>query len=421
MTRFEHPLQLYQLEHPDDWEARYDQETGGVLLVRGEPGAGFALNITAISLPAGESDEPAATPAELQVEAAAARLSLRLLPETQRREERDGATLRYGEARREDTGAANATPPGSLFRFWVLRKERLALIVTQLGPGAALPEGRCAADAVVATIRLPEVLPPTAGEFQARVLETVAREYPTVKARPGDGPWVIEIEEREGLTARVGLENLYRDCLLQSEATGVIIRRYLDYLTGSFDEARRQPSYEDARPRLMPMLKVPEWLEGLPNLAAAEFAPGLWICFTIDSPGRVAYVTRDMLRRWDVPLEQVQGVAQDNLARQQKALPVMVLRDDAGRTVAMVVNSPDGYAAASLTLPCVREALAEGLGDEYLVGLPNRDFLIAFSERDPGTCAGIIRQVKRDHQRMHHPLSGTIYRVRPDSVQPTEL
>jgi hypothetical protein len=39
-----------------------------------------------------------------------------------------------------------------------------------------------------------------------------------------------------------------------------------------------------------------------------------------------------------------------------------------------------------------------------LIGIPNRDFLIAFSDRDPAHVAAIASQVRRDAAERDHPL-----------------
>ena len=73
-----------------------------------------------------------------------------------------------------------------------------------------------------------------------------------------------------------------------------------------------------------------------------------------------------------------------------------VLPGEDGRPFALVLNSGDGYDATRLVLPQVRDAFAAELGEEYLVGIPNRDFLIAFSQRDPGMAAGIAMKLCRN-------------------------
>jgi uncharacterized protein YtpQ (UPF0354 family) len=171
------------------------------------------------------------------------------------------------------------------------------------------------------------------------------------------------------------------------------------------------------------MLKSREWVQDLPNgldLLQIEFAEGLVLCFAVDEPSRVAYVTQERLERWDMPLERIQGVALDNLSAKQEGLEMAVLPGEDGRPFALVLNSGDGYDATRLVLPQVRDAFAAELGEEYLVGIPNRDFLIAFSQRDPGMAAGIARQVRQDYHKMHHPLSPVPYRVRADEIEPAE-
>jgi uncharacterized protein YtpQ (UPF0354 family) len=172
------------------------------------------------------------------------------------------------------------------------------------------------------------------------------------------------------------------------------------------------------RDRLLPMLKPADWLDPAVALVSAEFAPGLKLYFAIDEPKMIAFVTPELLARWDVPLERVQEVALDNLARREAEL--MALPGEAGRPAALVVNTADGFAASRLALPGLREAFAEHLGDRYLVGVPNRDFLIAFSEQDAETAESIAAQVQRDYHRMDHPITPVIYRVGPDSIEPTE-
>jgi uncharacterized protein YtpQ (UPF0354 family) len=169
------------------------------------------------------------------------------------------------------------------------------------------------------------------------------------------------------------------------------------------------------------MLKSEEWVRDVPGLVTTTFAPGLVMCFVIDAPARLAYVTEELLEGWDQPLERVQEVAQDNLAGMQAQLELMVLRDANEKAVAVIVNVQDGYAATRLVVPSIRDSFAEELGEDYLVGLPNRDFLVAFTERAPETAASIIRQLKHDYQRMNHPLTTTVYRVHSDSVEPTDL
>lgn len=409
MPLFEHPLQLYHVTYPEGWEVRYEEETGGVIFVNSRVGQACALSFS----PMGMTGSGPNLLDELR--SAAARVGVELDETTLGQDDLAEALVARGEGDRP-----GAEVIGSRFRFWVVRHRALTLFITQLGPGAARPETRAAADQAVASLGFPEIMPPTIDEFRTRVLEILAREYPDLRSEVSS-QWSIELHDRDGEPmGTVGLENLYRDCLLKSESAGAIIREYLEQLLQSLGEVDDFQVYDRIRDRLLPMLKSEDWIANLPMLATTEFVTGIRMCFAIDSPTRVAYVSQEMLAGWDVPLERVQEVAADNLAR-KGPLEMMVLRDEAEHVVALVVNSQDGYDATRLALPSVRDAFAEELGDEYLVGLPNRDFLIAFSQRDSETADGIIRQVKHDYQRMNHPITEAIFRVKPDRIEVTEF
>ena len=47
---------------------------------------------------------------------------------------------------------------------------------------------------------------------------------------------------------------------------------------------------------------------------------------------------------------------------------------------------------------------AKRIPGRMLIGIPNRDFLIAFSNRNPAHVAAIAGQVRRDAVEQDHPL-----------------
>jgi uncharacterized protein YtpQ (UPF0354 family) len=64
----------------------------------------------------------------------------------------------------------------------------------------------------------------------------------------------------------------------------------------------------------------------------------------------------------------------------------------------------DGYAATRILLPELMALWAERIPGRMLIGLPNRDFLIAFSDRNPAHVNAIAKQVRRDAKQRDHPL-----------------
>ncbi|MFN3649818.1 MAG: DUF1444 family protein [Armatimonadota bacterium] len=420
MPTYEHPRQLFSVEHPSEWEPHFQEESNSVTFVYSGRVDPTAVSFSPVVMGADES-QPGDEELRMQLVKTAHRLDIPLAPEEVTLLRQGERTVAYGEG---ESARADLAPSGTRIRMWLVRAGSLALYATQLGPGAASESQRRAADELLASLRLPEVQPPSPEQFRERVLEVLQREYPRFQATAGDA-WTIELSDTEGeLNTSLGLENLYRSCLLTPESAGVLIREHLDQMLTAELEHDEYHDYAAVRGRLLPMLKSHDWVREIRRelpLVSVEFAPGLLLCFAIDSPTRLAYATETILDEWGVPLERVQEVAVDNLAERSGELPVTVLPARDGGTIAMVVNTQDGYDAARLVLPGLRDSFAAELGDEYLVGLPNRDFLIAFSERDPEVCASIIRQVKQDFQRMNHPLTPYIFRVRDDVLERTDL
>ncbi len=413
MPRFEHPFQLFTLDYPESWEPMYQEETGGLILVNpGDESNAGALSLTPIAV---NGQLP---PARLALEVNAKQIGSDLARETIRESARDGIDFAYGE------GSGTARIPGAKLRFWVVRREKVALNVVQLGPAATDTAQRAHADFALETLTFPEILPPTPAEFQARVLDILAREHSDLRAE-ADGEWGIRLTRTEGEPyVALGLENLYRSCLLNSESIGALIREHLEKLFAATPTLDDFPAFAGARPHLMPMLKPDSWAEnasGDKNLPHIPFAPGLSLCFVIDQPDQVVYVNAEHLKRWDVPLERIEEVSLDNLAERSKGMQLALMQDDEGNTAGVVLATNDGYDAARFCLPDLRDRVAELLGDEYYVGVPNRDFLIAFTLRDQESAVTIARQIRADYQRMNYPLSPETFLVRPDRIDLASL
>lgn len=412
MIAFEHPRQLFSFEYPEGWNLSYREDTGSVILLHGASKEASGLTLQPLL------DADARSPVEALLESAR-RCGVTVDPGNVRTGQRGEVSLAHaeGESRR-------MLVIRSRFRFWVFQRGPLSLLAVQLGPGTGSEAVRRAVDEVLESLTFPEILPPSPEEFRDRVIEVLTREYTHVRAAAVD-PWVIELRDAEDeVVGKLGLENLYRRCLLSAESAGAIIREHLDQTLSPMVQQQTYSRFEAVRDRLLPMLKPEDWVQDASaqlELARVPFATGLFICFAVDEPGHVAYVSESMVEEWGVPLEQIQGAAQDNLARKSEAIELAMLPGKDDRPAAIVVNVGDAYDATRIILPDLRELFSEHLGDEYLAGVPNRDFLIVFSQRDPEIAGNIIRQVKADYQRMNHPVSPTIYRVRVDTVEPTDL
>jgi hypothetical protein len=86
-----------------------------------------------------------------------------------------------------------------------------------------------------------------------------------------------------------------------------------------------------------------------------------------------------------------------------------------GHCVAIAIK--DGHGATRLLLPGIRARLMAALGDFVYVGIPDRDFLVAWS-RDYSYYEQFIEQIAQDFQRRPYPVTGALFVVTPAGVRP---
>ena len=184
----------------------------------------------------------------------------------------------------------------------------------------------------------------------------------------------------------------------------------LDDIVEAHLEALRQvpppsppPTEKEAAEALLPMLNRPELLEHVqrqdaPPPVHRPFVAGLIITYVFDFPDYRAYINENILARImsgpEVTFDMIHEYALENLRRRTTSRDYQThgLR---GKTM-VVCETRDGYAATRVLLPDLMATWAERIPGRMLIGIPNRDFLIAFSDRDPAHVAAIARQVRRD-------------------------
>lgn len=240
------------------------------------------------------------------------------------------------------------------------------------------------------------------------------------KAEPGGGS--LSCGE-----VTLGLDNLYR-LLKEGEARRAEIDRRL---LGAYEEARRRaaaeqglaagatPTWEAARPRLRPQLVPADYAVQNPDLLRKPFLPGVDLAYAIDERERYALLLAPQAASWGLAEGELHAVALANFESlcQPGALEVTVPSDPANQGRWLAIEADDGYAAARILVPAMRQRMAELLGEPFFVGLPNRDFLVAWS-RDLSFHPAFADRVRQDFARKHHPLSPEVFVATAAEVRP---
>jgi len=231
------------------------------------------------------------------------------------------------------------------------------------------------------------------------------------------------VEKREGLDlyvvvhgqpVRCNLDKVYSAYQLSPHRLDDIVHVHLEALRG-VPPPPPPPTEEQAAESFLPMLNPARWLEQVQRkevtpLAYRPFVAGLVITYVFDFPYHRAYVNEGMLAKMIGPSGATFGAlheyALENLRKRTTSNDYEThgLRDK----IMVACETHDGYAATRVLLPDLLEKWAARIPGRMLIGIPNRDFLIAFSDRNPAHVAAVAKQVRRDAKRREHPLCASL-------------
>ncbi len=259
--------------------------------------------------------------------------------------------------------------------------------------------------------------------FTDRALELARAIWPEIVWRRAETLRLIG--EQGGMPFSIGLLNAYQAAATvtdpdEIDALLTAFLRALPLDASALDTLE----LEAVRERIFPMLKPAASLEAVSaSMADPDRRPvyrpweaGLVIALVLDAPDNVTYLRQCDLARWGVDFDSLLELALENLEAASEGLPLKMSQspDEDTPSAFIVIDSGDGYDATRILLPRQRDFLAEYLGPEYLVGIPNRDFLIAFTFDLARQFAPLIRDDARQRQ---YPLTGQILLVTPDGVE----
>lgn len=202
-----------------------------------------------------------------------------------------------------------------------------------------------------------------------------------------------------GATLTASLANFYAAYARDPGQLDVVFENFVSAMLGLRAD-RSSSDFAALADRIFPMVKPIELLvevreRRLPMLAYREFLGDLIIAYVIDEERSVAYINEDHLERWGVSVQDLHTCALENLRRRTEA-QVKYTTVGAGEQRLFIYNSGDGYDAARLLLADVLAGWARALPGNLVIGIPNRDFLIAFSDANPEILRAVAAQVQAD-------------------------
>lgn len=275
--------------------------------------------------------------------------------------------------------------------------------------------------------------------FSQHVLQIASQEFPNLNLKKTEQP--LQCTWING--NHLSLDNLYKTIRQDTEPgkEDDEIRRFLKSITelSSDAAAKNALPWDDAksklRPQIVPSTKVenastrsvPAQNSVTSQIFGAKptkkkvivhrplpFSNKLFEGFVIDSENTFQYLYQENLQKWNVNLDVVSKCAYENLSKNSQNLK-LELHDEGSKGKYITISVTDGYAAARILLPEIRKRLQKDLGDRCFVGIPNRDYLIAWSSDAPHQ-ERFAEQVRKSYRSRHHPLTPQVYQLDDNSL-----
>lgn len=302
------------------------------------------------------------------------------------------------------------------WRLWVIEYQDIMVVASlQAKSGTELTQD-CVAicEALLNSIQFADVLAKPPELFRGDVIAIANKHFPLLTTQPA-GNFSVKIGDSE-----VNLANFYRSYIHEPEQLSQIVLPGLTTVVRlqEWGPDQLMPPLDDIADRIMPML-YPEIDadSDLSDFVQVPWVGGLTIMFVLDEDSTYRFVHKKMLEKWELPLDDLEELAMENLELYARDNPLEVTLIGEGHDPRMLVPvQPNAYNSVRLLGDHLHSRLRQMLGAELVVGVPNRDFFVAVSLKHPQLVGQVRQRVIEDYQSMHHPLTQRLLVISADGV-----
>lgn len=214
-------------------------------------------------------------------------------------------------------------------------------------------------------------------QLSTEALEVLRKKFPERKFEIGAAPDVIRMGEVE-----FGLQNLRSKlCASPNLSKPKRYDELVAYFTNTVptvenSQAGLSISWTAARNKLRVQFMHADYLrpfEGKKVLVSRLFVPDVYIAVVLDQPTGYVYIREEDRIRWKVTEKELFETGLKNVDINYKSVQ---LKGGGKPDPFLAIEEKDGYDAARILLPWVRNEAAKILGNPFFASIPNRDFLI---------------------------------------------
>ena len=250
--------------------------------------------------------------------------------------------------------------------------------------------------------------------FSEQVVYILRRHFPDKEVTLA-GPMDLYLDGRH-----LGLNNLYRMVLATPDRGVEIVEDFLEQLLEGDDLANVPMPFSIAKSRIMPRIQPDSIFEQLDReqVAYLPFVNRTSILYVIDMPRMTVSITIEQMMRWGIEIDEIDGIARENLAKYQPELKLQIVEAREGGRAA-IFNMQDGYDAARLLLETLYARLAPEFKGNFYVAAPARDMFMAISCGPDMFVEKLQQRVATDYKRLPYPISSDLFLVTQDGVAGT--
>jgi uncharacterized protein YtpQ (UPF0354 family) len=209
------------------------------------------------------------------------------------------------------------------------------------------------------------------------------------------------------------LHRLYADTReLSPEARERAIEHFLTALSQT--PAKTRLSWEEARPRLRPVLRTVTFGQGVEPaqtghaLVGHDVLPFLRELISIDYEDRAAYLQHEEFESWGVSFEDVLAAAHANLAR---AVPLSTELYERTPGAIWSIESDQFHESSWLLRPGFLASFAKKVEGRPIAIVPDRGTLWIAGDAHPETVARLCESAEREYQASARATSPALYTV----------
>jgi uncharacterized protein YtpQ (UPF0354 family) len=391
--KFLHPARVYRLEYPAHWEQlQQDEARSCGFGPHDRDDVGLWISLMPVSVDSERLAE------ELP------KILSQVLPHMQGGNVRPDPTLHHYGVK------ADLHKEGEGGHCWLIAGGDVVLFASSQVPAAERDIWNPAFEHLLTTLEITR-------DKELALLQLTSEVLALLRERHPDQDFQLDEKGIRGRDRVVYLSNLHREVRAAPARRAQIIEHFVRSVSETADLPLGQESWDDARERLLPVLKPRSYISSdsaTRYSLVTEWLEDVVICYVLRSHDILRFVTTADVDRWQTDAQAVHQVAIANLCRLGWPTKLEGARQpDGGRVI--IVATRDGLASSRLLHPDLHRLFRGPLGSPFRAGIPDRDTLVVYSDRRR-LKQRIERQLRKDHRTSAAPITPRPFLVTPDGI-----